>query len=276
MKRSYSSGSALVICDLRGTLTHGEPLLELVKAMLPQAGEIQRAAEAVIQRLEDDEISLAETLGMIAGLCKNGKLRKAVEYATFKMKLVNGFDQFVDCLHKAGIGLAIITPLFGVLTETLRNIYGHDRFRRIISNPLQFALDGDPRAAVDDSRLCRMIERFFIKARDHKAFDRMQATGKVSLVLDDESRKAELVGKIANSLKVPLEKVAYLASQAAELDVMAQVISHGGKAIAFNYHHRLVQAIDSSEAVQAGQVHWTDARSRRADLSHPASLILEH
>lgn len=274
MMRLTSSGIGLVICDLRGTLSHGEPFVELVRAMLPRETGRCRTAQDVIQSLDEGEISLKEALKQIAHLCRSGSLRRAVEYATFKMKMVNGFDQFVDTLHRAAIGLVIITPLFDVVTETLRNVYGRDRFLEIVANHIQFALDGEAEAVVDGTRLCRMIERFFIKARDHKAFDRMQATGKVILALDDESRKAELVGRIAGRFQVPMERVAYLASSAQETDVLTQVVRHGGTAIAFNYHHELVRRIDGSDAIDADQIHWTDARSRRANLRHPASLIL--
>ncbi len=274
MTRSASSATALVICDLRSTLTHGDPLHEIVQAMLPGDAGRHKQAQLVIERLENNEISLKEALEQITHLCRAGSLRRAVEYATFKMKMVNGFDQFVESLHRAEIGLVIISPVFSVITETLRNIYGHDRFLEIVANPLQFALDGDPQVAVSASKLNGMIERFFVKARDHKAFDRMQATGLAALDIEDESRKAELVGKIASRHKVPLEKVAYLASRSQEIDALVQVVSHGGKAIAFNYHHGLVQQVEDSSAIDADQIHWTDARSRRANLKRPAALIL--
>ncbi len=269
-----SSRIRLVVCDLWETLTHGDPMVELIQAMLPQHPDRHVLARNIRQRLENNSIDLKEAIQEIAYLGKNGSLRRAVEYATFKMKLVNGFDQFVDKLHQAGIGFAIITPLFGVITETLRNVYGHDRFIEIISNPIHFALDGDEKAEIDNSKLSKMIERFFIKARDHKAFDRMKATGKISLFLEDEKSKAELVGQIANRHNIALEQVAYLAGRASEADAMIQVIRHGGTVIAFNYSQELAACIEHLDSIEASQIHWTDARSRRSNLRRPAALIL--
>ena len=66
-------------------------------------------------------------------------------------------------------------------------------FLTVVANPLVFGLEKRPNTVISEEKLMYLVQRYFHRARDHQAYDKMGATGDCNVLTAGPLQKASLI-----------------------------------------------------------------------------------
>lgn len=268
MKYAQPIDRQLVVLELDGAVVHDHTPSELIRAGFPLEPERYEKALDLYQRESAGDVKPEEALLEYSTLACGLSLRRAIEYATFKMRFVNAFDTFIETLCRKNIPILLLSSSFSIITEAVRQLHGPDRFTAVLANPLVFGFKKRPETVISEQKLMGLVQRYFHRARDHQAYDKMAATGDCKVLIADPLKKAHLISKLAMDLNVPLQYVTYVCSNPKDRDTLLSIIRSRGRAVVFNFEESMEAMIrectkdnPSEDAIQ-----FATPKSRRANL----------
>jgi hypothetical protein len=268
MKFAQPIDRQLVVLELDGAVVHDHTPSELIRAGFPLEPERYERAVDLYQKESTGDVKPEEALLEYSTLARGLSLRRAIEYATFKMRFVNDFDTFIEILYRKNIPILLLSSGFSIITEAVRQLHGPDRFLAVVANPLVFGIKKRPKTVVSEQKLMSLIQRYFHRARDHQAYDKLAAMGNCNVVSADPLKKAHLISKLAMDLNVPFQAVTYVCSDPKDRDTLLSIIRCRGRAVVFNFEESMEAIIreytkdnPSEDAIQ-----FTTPKSRRANL----------
>jgi len=100
MKNDQTSDGKMVVLELDGAVVHDHTPSELIRAGFPLQPERYEQASVLYQRENTGNVKPEEALLQYATMARGLTLRRALEYATFKMRVLNGFDTFIERLYQ--------------------------------------------------------------------------------------------------------------------------------------------------------------------------------
>jgi phosphoserine phosphatase len=136
----------MVVLELDGAVVHDHTPSELIRAGFPLRPHRYEQAFDLYQREITGNVKPEEAILQYATLARGLTLRRAIEYATFKMRFINGFDTFIEILYQKNVSLLLVSSSFSIITEAIRWLYGPDRFQAVLANSLAFGLEKNPEA----------------------------------------------------------------------------------------------------------------------------------
>ncbi len=193
MKSDQASDRPMVVLELDGAVVHGHTPSELIHAGFPLQPERDEQAFKLYQKESTGNVKPDETLLQYATLARGLSLRRAIEFATFKMRFINGFDTFIEILYQKNVPLILVSSSFSIITETIRWLYGPDRFQAVLANSLAFGLEKDPEAVISEEKLISLVQRYFHRDRDHQAYDKITATGECNTINPNPLQTASFI-----------------------------------------------------------------------------------
>jgi len=166
------------------------------------------------------------------------------------------------------VPLLLVSSGFSVITESIRQLYGPDRFQAVLANSLAFGLEKDPKAVISEEKLIALVQRFFHRARDHQAYDKIAATGECNAINPNPLQKASFFAEVAAGLNIPFEAVNYVCSSLKDRETLLAVVRSGGRVIAFNFEESLETIIKECQKNNHAKdtIKWTTPKSRWANL----------
>lgn len=181
---------------------------EVIELLAAEAGCEERVAE-ITTRAMAGELDFAETLHERVALLKGLDIA-ALERARDRIKLTPGARTFVRTLQRMGCQVAIFSGGFTYFTDWLQTEL---RLDHAFANELE----------IEDGRL----------------------TGRVIGPIVDRARKAELLGTLATSQKIPLSQTVAIGDGANDIDML----SLAGLGIAFNAKPVVRESADATVSV---------------------------
>ena len=268
MKSNPAFDRQMVVLELDGSAVHDHTPSELIRAGFPLQPERYEQAFDLFQRENTGNVKPEEALLQYASTTRGLTLRRAIEYATFKMRFIKGFDTFIEILNQKNVPLLLVSSGFSIVTEVIRQLYGPDRFQAVLSNALAFGLKKDPKAIISEKKLITLVQRYFHRSRGHQAYDKIVATGECNAVNSDPVQKAGFFAEMAAGLNIPFEAVNYVCSSFKDRETFLAVVRLGGRVIAFNYEESLKDTIQEKQGDNhlENKIKWTTPKSRRANL----------
>jgi hypothetical protein len=268
MKSDQTPDRQMVVLELDGVVVHDHTPSELIRAGFPLQPERYEQASDLYKGESTGNVKPEEALLQYATMARGLTLRRALEYATFKMRFINGFDTFIERLYQKNVPLLLVSSGFSVITEAIRQLYGPDRFQAVLANSLAFGLEKDPEAAISEEKLITLVQRYFHRARDHKAYDKIAATGECNSINLDSLQKANFFTEQAAGLNIPFEAVNYVCSSLKDRETLLAVARSGGRVIAFNFEESLKAIIQECRKNNHAEdtIKWTTPKNRRANL----------
>ncbi|MGD9106887.1 MAG: hypothetical protein PVJ87_08630 [Desulfobacterales bacterium] len=268
MTNAHTFDRQLVVLELEGAVVHDHTPSELIRSAFPLEPERYDQALDLYEKESAGDAKPEETLLEYSTLACGLSLRRAIEYATFKMRFVNGFDMFIETLYRRNIPVLLISSSFSIITEAVRQLHGHDRFLAVVANPLVFGLERRPNTLISEEKLMSLVQRYFHRARDHQAYDKMLATGDCNVLTADPLQKARLISELAMELNIPFQAVTYVCSNPKDRETLLSITRSRGKAVVFNFEESMKALIrecpknnPTEDAIQ-----FTTPKSRRANL----------
>lgn len=268
MKGDQTSDRQMVVLELDGAVVHDHTPSELIRAGFPLQPERYEQAFDLYQMESTGKVNPEEALLQYATLARGLSLRRAIEYATFKMRFINGFDTFIEILYQKNVPLLLVSSSFSIITEAIRWLYGPDRFQAVLANSLAFGLEKNPEAVISEEKLISLVQRYFHRARDHQAYDKIAATGECNTITPNSLQKASFIAEMAAGLNIPFEAVNYVCSSFKDRETLLTVARSGGRVIAFNFEESLEIVIQECQENNHAEdkIDRTTPKSRRANL----------
>ncbi|MDX2497682.1 MAG: haloacid dehalogenase-like hydrolase [Desulfobacterales bacterium] len=268
MKSDQTFDRQMVVLELDGAVVHDHTPSELIRVGFPLQPERYEQAFDLFQRESTGNVKPEEALLQYATMTRGITLRRAIEYATFKMRFINGFDTFIERLYQKNVPLLLVSSSFSIITEAIRQLYGPDRFQAVLANSLTFGLEKDLEAVISEEKLIALVQRYFHRAREHQAYDKIAATGECNSINSDFLQKANFFAEQAAGLNIPFEAVNYVCSSLKDRETLLAVVRSGGRVIAFNFEESLETIIKECQKNNHAKdtIKWTTPKSRRANL----------
>jgi len=268
MESDQTFDKQMVVLELDGAVVHDHTPSELIRAGFPLQPERYEQAFDLYQRESTGNVKPEEALLQYATLARGLTLRRAIEYATFKMRFINGFDTFIEMLYQKNVPLLLVSSSFSIITEAIRQLYGPDRFQAVLANSLAFGLEKDPEAVISEEKLIALVQRYFHRARDHQAYDKIAATGECKAINTNLLQKTSFISDLAVGQNVHSQAVNYVCSNLKDRETLLAVARSGGRVIAFNFEESLEAIIqECAKNNPAGNtIQFTTPKSRRANL----------
>jgi len=268
MKYAQPIDRQLVVLELDGVLVHDHTPSQLIRAGLPLEPERYEQALDLHEKESTGDAKPEEALLEYSTLARGLSLRRVIEYATFKMRFVNNFDTFIEMLYRKNIPVLLVSSGFSIITEAVRQLHGPDRFQAVMANPLVFGLKKTPETAISEEKLMSLVQRYFHRARDHRAYDKLAATGDCNVLSAGPLQKANFISELAMELNIPFQAVTYVCSSPKDRETLLSIIRSRGRAVVFNFEASMEAIIrectkdnPSEDAIQ-----FTTPKSRRANL----------
>lgn len=268
MRYAQSFDRQLVVLELEGAVVHDHTPSELIRTGFPLEPERYEQALEMYQKESTGDAKPEEALLHYSILARGITLRKAIEYTTFKMRFINDFETFIEMLYRKNIPVLLVSSGFSIISETVRQLHGPDRFQAVMANPLVFGLKKKPEIVISEEKLMSLVHRYHHRARDHQSYDTMVSTGDCKLLSADPLKKASFIFKLATELNIPFQAVTYVCSNPKDRDTLSSIIRSRGKAVVFNFEESMADIIrectknpPSEDAIQL-----TTPKSRRANL----------
>lgn len=268
MKSDQTFDRQMVVLELDGTVVHDHTPSELIRTGFSFQPERYEQAFDLYQRESTGNVKSEEAILQYATLARGLTLRRAIEYATFKMRFINGFDTFIEILYQKNVSLLLVSSSFSIITEAIRQLYGPDRFQTVLANPLAFGLEKDPEAVISEKKLITLVQRYFHRARDRQAYDKIAATGECNVINTRPLQKASFIAEVAAGLNIPFKTVNYVCSNLKDRETLLAVARFGGRVIAFNFEESLEAIIQegAKNNPTGNTIQFTTPKSRRANL----------
>ena len=268
MERDQTFARQMVVLELDGAAVHDHTPSELIRTGFPLQPERYEQALDLYQRESCGNVKPEEALLQYAALARGLTLRRAIEYATFKMRFINGFDTFIEMLYQKNIPLLLVSSSFSIITEAVRQLYGPDRFQAILANSLVFGLEKESETVISEKKLTTLVQRYFHRDRDHQAYDKIAATGECNAINTHSLQKASFIAEMAAGLNIPFKAVNYVCSNPKDGETLLAVARSGGKVIAFNFEESLeAMSQECAKNSPAGNtIQFATPKSRRANL----------
>jgi hypothetical protein len=223
MKYAQPADRRMVVLELEGAAVHGHTPSELIRAGFPFEPERCEKALDLHEKESAGDAKPEEALVQYSNLARGLSLRRAIEYATFKMRFVNGFDIFIQTLYQKNIPVLLISSGFTIITEAVRQLHGPDRFLSVAANPLVFGVKKRSETVISEEKLMSLVQRYFHRARDHQAYDKMAATGDCTVLIAGPLQKASWILELAMHLNIPFQAVTYVCSRQKDRDPFCQL-----------------------------------------------------
>ena len=275
MKYAQPIDRQLVVLELDGVVVHDHTPSQLIRAGFPLEPERYEQALDLHEKESTGEAKPEEALFQYSTLACGLSLRRVIEYATFKMRFVNAFDTFIETLYRKNIPVLLISSSFSIITEAVRQLHGPDRFLTVAANPLEFGLKKKPEIVISEQKLMSLVQRYFHRARDHRAYDTLAATGHCNVVIANPLQKASLISELAMDLNIPFQAVTYVCSSQKDRETLLSIIRSRGRAVVFNFEASMEAVIrectkdnPSEDAIQ-----FTSPKSRRANLRNVFEIL---
>lgn len=282
----------IVSSDLNGTLVHQHTMSEMIRIYL--SGGRYAAAKAVFElqtagKLGEEAMSISFVI--VAGpLTKGLTLRQAIEYTIpergnqNRIKYVNGFQEFIEALHKVEIPFIINSTGYDVTTAAIRAQVGKEKIHSAISNRLVFGLKGSETDELTKEETEQKVMDYFADptaAAVDKYYDIIQAVGRVEVGIENEAAKATLLAEYIdrNPLlsHIGLEERMHIGDTMGDGEGIRDVALAGGLGIAFNYNKPLEdylrRAIDERPELSS-RIFLVNPKGPEADLRNILPLIL--
>lgn len=273
MPHAQTVDSQMVVLELEGAVVHDHTPSKLIQAGFPLQPERYEQASDLYQKENTGAMKPEEALPQYATLASGLSLRRAIEYATFKMRFVNGFDTFIEMLYRKNIPVVLVSSGFSIITEAVRQLYGPDRFQAVMANPLVFGLQKDPETVISEEKLMSLVARYLHRARDHQAYDKMAATGNCSVVSADPLQKAGLVAELAGRLNMPFEAITYVCSNLKDRETLLSITQSNGRAVVFNFEELMETKLREGATNNQNRIQFTEPKSRRANLRRVFEIL---
>jgi hypothetical protein len=258
----------MVVLELEGAVVHDHTPSELIRAGFPLEPERYEKALDLYQKENTGDATPEEALLEYSTLVCGLSLRRVIEYATFKMRFVNGFDTFIETLYRKNKPVLLLSSSFSIITEAVRQLYGPDRFLSVAANPLVFGLKKKPETVISEEKLMSLVQRYFHRARDHQVYDKLAATGHCNVLIANPLQKASLIFELAMDLNIPFQAVTYVCSSPKDRDTLLSIIRSRGKAVVFNFEESMEAVIRKcpKDNPTEDALQFTTPKSRRANL----------
>ncbi|MGD2150677.1 MAG: haloacid dehalogenase-like hydrolase [Desulfobacterales bacterium] len=258
----------LVVLDLDGAVVHDHTPSELIRAGFPLEPERYEQALDMYHKECTGNAKPEEALLHYSTLARGMTLRRAIEYATFKMRFINDFETFIEMLYRKNIPVLLVSSGFSIITETVRQLHGSDRFQAVMANPLVFGLQNKPEIVISEEKLMSLVHRYHHRARDHKSYDKMVATGDCYVLSADPLKKASFIFKLAMDLNIPFQAVTYVCSNPKDQGTLFSIIRSRGRAVVFNFEESMENIIRECTKDHTSEyaIQFTTPKSRRANL----------
>jgi len=268
MKYGKTYDRQMVVLELEGAVVHDHTPSELIRTGFPLEPERYEQAFDLYQKESIGDAKPEEALLQYSTLARGITLRRAIEYTTFKMRFINAFDTFIEMLYRKNIPVLLVSSSFSIITEAVRQLYGHDRFQAVVANPLVFGLKKKPETVIPEEKLMSLVQRYFHRARDHQAYNKMVATGDCNVVSAGPLQKASFISKLAIELNIPFQAVTYVCSNPKDRETLLSIIRSRGRAVVFNFEESMEAIIRkcSKDNPTEGAIQFTTPKSRRANL----------
>ena len=268
MKHVQPIDKQLVVLELDGAVVHDHTPSELIRAGFPLEPERYEQAVDLYQKEITGVAKPEEALLKYSTLVRGLTLRRIIEYATFKMRFISDFDTFIEMLYRKNIPVILVSSGFSVITEAIRQLHGYDRFLAVVANPLVFGLKKIPETVISEEKLMSLVQRYFHRARDHQAYDKLTAIGNYNAVTANPLQKARLISKQAMDFNIPFRVITYVCSSQKDRDTLLSIIESGGRAIVFNFEESMEDIIRECTKNHPSEdvIQFTTPKSRRANL----------
>lgn len=260
----------LISSDLNGTLVHQHTMSDMIRLYLGQ--EQFEKAITIFNKQTSGEATMQEAFDNAGPLTKGLTLRQAIEYVKTHMVFINGFDSFVNSLQQQGIFLVINSTGYSVTIYAIMAMLGGNKIHGQIGNFLEFGIDGNPHNIISEEDLKKKVEEYFEdpSALNNPIYDKIMATGVVSLGICDERAKKDLILNYAqekfNDIKP--EEMVHIGDTMGDSEGILGIAKDGGVGIAFNYNAALKNFLDrviESESI-LGEIYFVDIKSKNSDL----------
>ncbi len=266
----------LISSDLNGTLVHQHTMMDMIRLYFPREPErYEKAREAFTQQTAG-KVSMKEAFAQAGPLTKGLRLRDAIEYAQTEVQFLRGFEELISTLYKRRKHFVITSTGYTVTTEVIKLRFGSEKFSRVICNQLVFGWNGDPQHALTNGELMRVIKDYMAGGKEDPRSGQILATGEVLLGIQDESKKASFLFRMADSLGISRSTVAHIGDTMGDSAAIADVARNGGLGIAFNYNEPLrkyLEAVQKTEDLP-GCIMLVDPKGSNADLRNVLELLL--
>ena len=268
MKHAQPIDKQLVVLELDGAMVHDHTPSELIRAGFPLEPERYEQAVDLYQKEITGVAKPEEAFLKYSTLVRGLSLRRIIEYTTFKMRFINDFETFIEMLYRKNIPVLLVSSGFSIIAEAVRQLHGPDRFQAVMANPLVFGLKKKPETVISEEKLMSLVQRYFHRARDHQAYDKLTAIGNYNVVTANPLQKARLICEQAMELNIPFQGITYVCSSQKDRDTLLSIIESGGRAVVFNFEESMEDIIcectknHSSDDV----IQFTTPKSRRANL----------
>jgi len=265
----------LVVLDLDGAVVHDHTPSELIRAGFPLEPERYEQALDMYHKECTGNAKPEAALLQYSTLARGIKLRRAIEYATFKMRFINDFDTFIEMLYRKSIPVLLVSSSFSIITEAVRQLYGPDRFQAVMANPLVFGLKNKPEIVISEEKLMSLVQRYHHRSRDHQSYDKMVATGDCNVLNTDPLKKAGFISKLAMDLNIPFQAVTYVCSNPKDRGTLFSIIRSRGRAVVFNFEESMENIIRECTKDHTSEyaIQFTTPKSRRANLCRVFEIL---
>ncbi|MDO8657086.1 MAG: hypothetical protein Q7K45_07675 [Nanoarchaeota archaeon] len=262
----------LVSSDLNGTLIQQHSMSDMIRLYLGQHKFEQ--AQDVFQRQADGTATIEEAFAVAGPLTKGLRLRDALEYTRAELKYMDGFIDFTRELQKRKIPLIINSTGYSITVYAIQAqhptlIHGS------IGNNLHFGLDGDVHSTLSEDELNRFVQEFFhTSSHDARHYDRIRATGQITLGIKNEEDKAnELLDYARTNFPsiLPSEMV-HLGDTMGDSGGIVGIARAGGLGIGFNYTSSLKEYLQGVELVK-GSIALIDPKGPHSNLKNIAAHL---
>lgn len=268
MRSDQASDRQMVVLELDGVVVHDHTPSELIRAGFPLQPERYEQAFNLYQKESTGDVKPKEALLQYATMARGLTMRRAIEYATFKMRFIKGFDTFIEILYQKNIPLLLVTSSFSIITEAIRQLYSPDRFHAVLANSLTFGLEKEPEVTISEEKLIALVQKYFHRARNHKAYDKITATGTCNAINVDPLQKVSFTAKLVTGLNIPFGAVTYVCSSPKDCETALAFVRSGSRVIAFNFEESLETMIQECQKNNHDEdtIKWITPKSRQANL----------
>lgn len=269
----------LLSSDLNGTLVHQHTMSDMVRLYIGK--ESFRKADSVFKKQANGIATMEEAFATVGPLTRGLTLRQAIDYTRTHMKYIDGFNEFIDALHNAGIPLVINSTGYSIIIYSIREQVGKDKIQGQICNFLKFGENGNPNSTLREDELKILVAKYFANPEFSKdiIYDRIQATGVVELGIQDEAAKAKLVLDYAKKYfpEVKPNQIAHIGDTIGDSEGIFNIAKQGGLGIAFNYNEALERFLLGKLKTETikGSIVFVEVKSASSNLMRVVPYLLE-
>lgn len=268
----------LVSSDLNGTLVHQRTMSDMIRLYLGE--EAFRQTDSVFKRQTSGTASMEEAFAIAGPLTRGLTLRQAIEYTRTHMKYVDGFNEFINNLHNAGILLVINSTGYSVTIYAIREQIDKAKIHGQIGNSLKFGVNSDPNSTLREDELEELVAQYFANPESQRsdAYNRIKATGIIELGIQNEAAKARLILDYARKDFPALkpDQIAHIGDTMGDSGGIYDIAKAGGLGIAFNYNEALERFLREKLASEAipGRIVFVDRKNESVNLMKVLSHLL--